>query len=126
MLEAVPPLSGCRVLVVEDEYLIASEVKRWLHSAGAEVIGPVPRADLALDLIAEQTPDAAVLDVNLGDGNSVYPVAERLGVLGVPYLFATGDVRVTGAPVEASRPILEKPFVAAELVRAVIRLVAAA
>ncbi|WCS24543.1 response regulator [Methylobacterium sp. NMS14P] len=125
MPEAVPPLSGCRVLVVEDEYLIASEVKRWLRSAGAEVIGPVPRVELALDLIAETQPDAAVLDVNLGDGNTVYPVADRLGVLGVPYLFATGDVRVSGAAAETRRPILEKPFVAAELVRAVTKLVAA-
>ena len=124
MPEAVPPLSGCRVLVVEDEYLIASEVKRWLRSAGAEVIGPVSRADLALDLIAERKPDAAVLDVNLGDGDTVYPVADRLGVLGVPYLFATGDVRVSGASPGASRPILEKPFVASELVRALTKLVA--
>jgi DNA-binding response OmpR family regulator len=121
--EPVPPLSGCRVLVVEDEYLIASEVKRWLHNAGAEVIGPVPRADLALDLIAQQHPDAAVLDVNLGDGDTVYPVADKLGILGVPYIFATGDVRVAGASAGSERPTLEKPFVAAELVRALSKLV---
>ena len=52
------------------------------------------------------------------------PVADRLGVLGVPYLFATGDVRVSGASAGASRPILEKPFVASELVRALTKLVA--
>ncbi|SDA09846.1 Response regulator receiver domain-containing protein [Methylobacterium sp. UNC378MF] len=123
--DPVPPLAGCGVLVVEDGYLIASEVKRWLRSAGAEVIGPVPRADLARDLIAEQQLDAAVLDVNLGDGDTAYPVATKPNVLGAPFLFATGDVRVSGASAGSRRRILEKPFVAAELVRVLPELVAA-
>jgi CheY-like chemotaxis protein len=125
MPDPTPPLAGRRVLVVEDEYLIASQVKRWLHSAGADVVGPVPGVDQALDLIEDCRPDAAVLDLNLGDGDTAYPIADKLGVLGVPYLFATGDVRLDDASVYRHRPRLEKPFVEAELVRALTKLITA-
>lgn len=124
MSETVQPLAGRRILVVEDEYLIASEVKRWLVGAGAEVVGPVPSVKRALDLIGGDGLDAAVLDLNLGDGKTAYPVADRLGALGVPHLFATGDVQVSRASGYADRPRLEKPFVEAELVRAVAKLAA--
>lgn len=117
------PLTGCRILVVEDEFVIAMEVKRWLQAAGAEVLGPVPGVDRALDQIEDYRPNAAVLDVNLSSGDDVYPVADKLDVLGVPYLFATGDVRVSEASDYAAKPRLEKPFVEAELVRAVVKLI---
>ena len=116
------PLAGRRVLVVEDEYLIASQMKRWLLAAGCEVLGPVPSVDQALDLIEDDHLDAAVLDVNLGDGDTAYPVADKLGVLGVPYLFATGDMKLADASVYSHRPRLEKPFVASELVLALRRI----
>jgi DNA-binding response OmpR family regulator len=120
---AAPP-AGRRILVVEDEYLIASEVKRWLQAAGFEVLGPVPNVDQALDLIEGRRPDAAVLDVNLGEGDNAYPLAEKLSVMGVPYLFATGDVRLTDASAYRTRPRLEKPFVARALVRALSEILA--
>jgi CheY-like chemotaxis protein len=124
--EAVGPLVGCRILVVEDEYLIAIELRRWLQDAGAEVFGPVPSVKQALDLIEDQgSLDAAVLDVNLGEGETVYPVAERLGTLEVPFLFATGDVRVKIDPSYGDRPRLEKPIIAPELVRALSELLGA-
>lgn len=112
------PLSGQRILVVEDEFLIAMEVKRWLLAAGAEVAGPVSSIDQALDLIEDNGLDAAVLDVSLARQQQVYPVADKLGALGVPYLFATANVRVSDAPEYRDRPRLPKPFVEAELVRA--------
>jgi CheY-like chemotaxis protein len=120
------PLDRRRVLVVEDEYIIATEIKRWLQSAGAEVIGPVPSVERALDLIEDQTLDAAVLDLNLGDRGTALPIADRLGALGVPHLFATGDVRISQGSAYADRPRLEKPFREAELVRAVVKLTASA
>ena len=115
-------LADQRILLVEDEYLIAIEVKRWLQNAGARVIGPVPSVERALDLIAADAPDAAILDVNLGNGETAYPIADELGALGVPYLFATGDVKLGESSVYRHRPRLEKPFVQVELVRAVAGL----
>ena len=122
MPEPLPSLAGRRVLVVEDEYLIAMEVKRWLQAAGAEVIGPVPSVEQALDLIEDDGLEAAVLDVNLGNGDRAYPVADKLASLGVPYLFATGDVMVVEASDYQRQPRVEKPYLEAELVRALAKL----
>ncbi|MCJ2084734.1 response regulator [Methylobacterium sp. E-005] len=124
MLDAARPLGGRRILIVEDEYLIAMEVKRWLLAAGAEVVGPVPNVERALDVIADEGLDAAVLDVNLDHGDTVYPVADKLSALGVPYLFATGDVKISCADAYRQRPRLEKPFGEAELLQATAALVA--
>ncbi|WP_424136291.1 response regulator [Roseomonas chloroacetimidivorans] len=124
MPEAAGPLAGSRVLLVEDEYLIADEMRDWLHRAGASVMGPVPDVEQALDLIDEQagTLDAAVLDANLGEGETAYPIADRLDELGVPYLFATGDVRLIDEPSYQGRPKLEKPVMERELLKALAQL----
>ena len=122
MSEPARFLAGRRILVVEDEYLIAMEVKRWLLAGGAEVIGPVPSVDQALDLIENNSLDAAVLDVNLGNGDRVYLVADKLAALGVPYLFATGDVKVTDATSYQHQLRVEKPYLEAELMRALAKL----
>lgn len=110
-------LAGCRVLVVEDEYLIAMDMEHSLRKAGADVAGPVPDADQALALI-----DAAVLDVNLR-GEAVYVVADRLNERGVPYLFATGESEIADRSDYRSRPKLEKPILDVELVREVGKLI---
>lgn len=124
MLNATGPLLGHRILLVEDEYLIAMEMERWLRDAGAEVIGPVPSVEQALALIEDEgPPDAAILDVNLGYDERVFPVAERLDGLGVPYLFATGDVRILKDPRYERCPRLEKPILSSELVAAAEKLV---
>lgn len=124
--EAVGPLVGRRVLVVEDEYLIAIELKRWLQEAGADVVGPVAGVEQALDLIEDHgAPDVAVLDINLGAGETVGPVADRLAALGVPFLFATGEVRRRNNSGYADRPRLEKPIIAPELVRSLSELLGA-
>ena len=118
-----PPPNVRRILVVEDEYLIAVEMKRWLQAAGFDVVGPVPSMTQALDLIENHELDAAVLDVNLGNGETAHPVADRLRTLGVPYLFATGDVRATGAAAEQHGPRLEKQFIPRDLVQALVVVV---
>jgi DNA-binding response OmpR family regulator len=124
MSDPAQPLDGRRILIVEDEYLIAMQVKRWLLAAGAEVVGPVPSVQRALDLIEADSIDAAVLDVNLGNGDTVYPVADKLGALGVPYLFVTGDVKISGVDAYRQQPRLDKPFVETELLRATGKLIA--
>lgn len=125
MSEPIPGLAGRRVLVVEDEYLIARDLEYSLQQAGADVAGPVPDVQQALMLIEADALDAAILDVNLR-GDSVYAVADRLTASGVPYLFATGDVQIADRSDYRSRPKLEKPILRDELLRAVNKLVAPA
>ena len=81
---------GRRILVVEDEYVIAMEIAGVLEDCGAEIVGPVGSVGEALDLVSRQRLiDGAVLDVNLG-GERVFPVARLLAARSVPYLFVTG------------------------------------
>lgn len=125
MSDPAHSLAGRRILVVEDDYLIAMELKRWLQTAGYEVIGPVPSVDQALDLIEDEGLDAAVLDINLGDGDTPYPVADRLELLRVPYLFAMGDVQKAKTGRYTEPPLLEKPCSKAEVLRTLSDLIAA-
>ena len=104
-----------RVLVAEDEALIAMEVEAALRRAGWEVVGPVARAEEAARLAAGERPlDAAVLDVGLGDA-TVFAAADALAARGVPLVFLTGygpgilPERLRG------RPVLRKPFPAERL-----------
>ncbi|WP_267359988.1 MULTISPECIES: response regulator [unclassified Methylobacterium] len=86
----IDALSGHTVLLVEDDYFIATEMRRMLSRSGAEVLGPVASVDRALALISSNSAiDAAVLDVNLRDV-MVFPVADALTTRGVPFIFATG------------------------------------
>jgi ActR/RegA family two-component response regulator len=82
-------LANKRVLVVEDDYLVAMDIARALERAGAEVIGPAPAVAAALDALERTVPDGAILDINLG-GEMAFPVADALIALGVPFIFATG------------------------------------
>jgi two-component SAPR family response regulator len=83
------PLEGRRVLVVEDQYLVAEEMRRMVSVLGGQVIGPVARPHAALQLLARQPVDLAVLDINLGPENA-YPLAAELIRRDVPFFFATG------------------------------------
>ena len=80
-----------RILIVEDEYLIALELESALRAAGYRVLGPAADVRAALELLAVERPDAAVLDVNLA-GQWVTPVAEALQAISVPYILASGYV----------------------------------
>nr|WP_225190528.1 response regulator [Bradyrhizobium sp. IC4059] len=80
-----------RILVVEDEYLIALELETQLTTAGYRVIGPASDVDGALELLNASRPDAAILDVNLA-GEWVTPVAQALKAMSVPYILASGYI----------------------------------
>jgi two-component SAPR family response regulator len=82
-------LAGYRVLVVEDDYHIASELTRVLQDVGAVVIGPVAKVQQALAKIDATKVDLATLDVHLGT-EKVYPVADVLMARGIPFVFTTG------------------------------------
>lgn len=79
---------GMKVLVVEDDFIVAFDMQVMLEEQGAEVIGPASSVMEALALLAAARPNAAVLDVNL-NGEFVFPVADQLRAQGVPFLFAT-------------------------------------
>jgi len=106
-------LQGVKVLVVEDEYLVATLMEDMLASAGCIVAGPIPRLALALDAASKEACDVAVLDVNLA-GERVYPVADILAQRNVPFVFVTGYGVLPGE--YANRPRLCKPFKMADLV----------
>jgi DNA-binding response OmpR family regulator len=102
-------LADRRVLVVEDEYIIALNIASELVDRGAVVIGPVGIVESALDAIKNTYLDAAILDLDLR-GRKVFPVADALADRHVPFIFATGCEISAGIPARhANVPRFEKP-----------------
>jgi CheY-like chemotaxis protein len=83
------PFGGRRVLLVEDEMILAWQIQDMLAELGCVAIGPAATVDQALAMIDAEAIDAAVLDVNL-NGHMSYPVADALIARGVPFIFSTG------------------------------------
>lgn len=112
-------LGPCRILVVEDEALVAMLVEDQLLGAGATVLGPAASLAAAMALLDRVTAaegcDAAVLDVNLL-GESVLPLADALARRGIPFLFMTGYGDTDGLGPYARLPVLAKPFDPPELI----------
>ena len=115
-------LRGKRVLIVEDEAIVAMLVEDGLLDAGAKVIGPAASLDEALQLIEVAASDGglhgAILDLNL-NGEFVLPVADKLAAMGVPFLFATGYGEDGNRGDHAAKPMLHKPFDLEKLIGAV-------
>jgi CheY-like chemotaxis protein len=87
---ARPSLRDRRILIVEDEYLVAMSLAEALQDAGSIVLGPVPSVDKAITKIeSEPHIDGAVVDVNLG-GVLAYPVADLLIARKIPFVFTSG------------------------------------
>lgn len=107
-----------RILVIEDEPLIAMDIENELIAAGFTVLGPCTTVEAALAMIEEHAVDAAVLDANL-HGQPVDGVAAALAQRGVPFIFATGYGRDSLPRGFGTAPILAKPFAGAELTNAV-------
>ena len=103
-----------RILVVEDEMLVAMSIEDMLLDLGHEVAGLASRLGPALALARESRFDAAMLDVNLA-GEPSFPVADLLIGRGIPFLFATGYGRSGIEERYRDFPLLQKPFRAAEL-----------
>ena len=115
-----PALNGLRILVVEDEPVIALHIAQTLTEAGAEVIGPTPTTARALRLMDCSHVDAAVVDYRL-EGETASLLARRLVAMGVPFLFHTSS---GGSPalIHPDVPILNKPSRPQQLVAAVCAL----
>jgi DNA-binding response OmpR family regulator len=106
----MPELSpgSARVLVVEDEYMLADALADELTALGIQVVGPVGGLDEALALAAATELDGAILDINLC-GELVFPLADALAAKGVPYVFATGYAQESIPEPYREAPILSKP-----------------
>lgn len=102
-------LAGNRLLLAEDEVLVAIDIKDMLVELGFEVVGHCNRVSQALAIVTSNGVDAAVLDVNLG-GELIYPVAECLMAKGVPFVFTTGYGAETIDQRFASYRVLQKPI----------------
>jgi len=113
-----------RVLVVEDEALVAMHVETILTEAGCEVVGPAASIDQALRLCAQEL-DAAVLDMNLAGAMS-YSVADALAAAHVPFLWLTGHSPSVLPQRHRDRPLVAKPYLASVLLEALSTTVAAA
>jgi CheY-like chemotaxis protein len=99
-----------RILIVEDEMMIAMLIEDMVRDLGHEPIGPAMTVEKALEMATAEALDAAILDVNLGKGAPSTPIAEALKSRGVPFLFATG-YGSKGRPDEfGEAPVLQKPF----------------
>jgi CheY-like chemotaxis protein len=103
------PTPQLRVLLVEDEIMIALLLEEMLAELDFEVVGPVARLDRAVEMAQRQALDVALLDVNL-NGKEIYPVAEALAAREVPFVFVTGYGRGTLRAPYCDRPTLQKPF----------------
>lgn len=105
-----------RVLVVEDEMMVAMLIEDMLTDLGFEVVGPAMRLESALKLADVEPIDGAVLDVNLGSEKS-FPVAQLLRNRGIPFVFATGYGKIGVSDTFPDAVVLAKPFQTHDLLK---------
>ncbi len=112
-----------RILVVEDEALVAMLVEDALMDAGFSIIGPAATVEEAMRLLNDEKPDAVVLDLNLA-GETSTPVADELAARGIPYVIATG-YGAAGLPAGHQKAmVLAKPYDPSDLTAVLTRLCA--
>jgi two-component sensor histidine kinase/PAS domain-containing protein len=114
-------LAGRRILVVEDEVIVAWALEDMLAGLGCAVVGPAARINQALTMIEAEAFDAAVVDVNL-DGEKSYPVVDALTARGVPFVFSTGYGKAGIAAKYGAFTVLQKPYAISKLGDALSRL----
>jgi CheY-like chemotaxis protein len=116
-------LIGLRVLVVEDEALVALLLEDMLADLGCTMVGPATSVDIALALLTTEPVDVALIDVSLGSSELSLPIADVLELKGIPFAFATGHgPKVLGGTRRAGTPLLLKPFSFAELAALIVQL----
>ena len=118
-----------RVLVVEDDALLAWELQDLLSGHGYEVVGPIGRLPILLHYLQQTLPDAAgdaaidaaLLDVTI-DGGLVFPAADMLARINIPFAFVSGHARGMIPALHRDRPLLNKPISPADILGAVAQL----
>jgi DNA-binding NtrC family response regulator len=101
-------LKGARILLVEDSWHVGNAIKRLLRALGADVAGPAATIPDADRLVAERTPDVAIVDINLRDGERANDLIDRLHKLRIPVVVITGYTAVSLPPGQAE-VVLQKP-----------------
>ncbi len=116
-------LAGLRVLVVEDEFLVALGLEGELRTLGCDVVGPVASLSAAMAAAGSESLDAALLDVSLGS-ESVFPAAAMLADRGVPFVFCSAFTGREPVPrALADRPRVAKPFTGRMIADALVTIV---
>jgi two-component system, response regulator PdtaR len=99
-----------RILLIEDDAIIALAAEAALRAAGHDVIGPICDSDQAVALAVQQRPHLALVDINLAGGEEGVAIARRLNALGVRSVFARGQPDIARAHKDAAMGVLEKPY----------------
>lgn len=116
------PLAGQRILIVEDEMLLAMDLEGVLESWGAQILGPVPSIAKALDVLAEDRPDLATLDINLS-GESSRSLAGELKARDIPFVLISGySDAVSDDDTFKNASFVRKPYDERELLGAMEKL----
>ena len=102
-------LVGRRILIVEDEVILAMDLQILLENEGCEIVGPVPNVKTALETLSAHRLDAATLDINL-NGEISAAVAEALRTKSVPFLLTSGYSDKHTDPAFNGAPLVKKPF----------------
>lgn len=102
-------LAGLRILVVEDEPLLAFALEDMLTDVGCTVVGPAHNLRRAIQLVEQEDIDGAILDVNLA-GERVFPLADLLAERRVPFLYVTGYGTSLLRERDHGCPVLQKPY----------------
>ncbi|WMS41856.1 hypothetical protein RDV64_17555 [Acuticoccus sp. MNP-M23] len=101
-----------RIMVVEDEVLVGMDLVMLLEDWGYCPDGPHASVREAIDAFDNFEPQVAILDMNLGGGESSIPIAEELVARGIPFVFLTGYTRLnlSGDPLTKNVPTMKKPI----------------
>ena len=113
-----------RILIVEDEMLVAMLIEDVLGDLGHDVVGPAMRLDTALAAADGEDFDFAILDINLA-GKQSFPVADRLVARGIPFMFASGYGAAGLVDPYREAPIIQKPFDSSQIAGMIDRALAA-
>jgi two-component sensor histidine kinase len=116
-----PSLAGARILILEDDYMLATDAESALSDVGAKVIGPFSMEAEAIAAVRQGNLNAAMIDINLGNGAS-FETAQALRRAETPFVFVTGYDE-SSIPAElADVPRFVKPVDLRQIVRALVRL----
>ena len=111
-----------RILVIDDDYLIAMDTEYLVERCGCAVVGPCATVDDGKAAVRNHDLAAAVCDINLADGEDIWPVAEQLRKRGVPVIFASGCSRDQMPEGYESCTLLTKPLSLARLRQALAEI----